>query len=125
MTKHNPLSENEKEEMNKALRMYVLVRRDVLPLVHCGVQATHAVAEYVHYHDNDITRQWVEKDKTLIVLEGTEKEIEELRQEFLFKDLNYQPFYEPDMDNTLTAMAFQPISKEDGDIMFKHFKLVS
>jgi hypothetical protein len=39
----DPLSQ---EEDLKQIRMYVLVRRDVLPLVHCACQASHAVAEF-------------------------------------------------------------------------------
>lgn len=112
------------EAYQKELRMYVLVRRDVLPLVHCGVQAAHAVAEYVHYHDNDNTRTWVEQHKTLIVLSATADEIEEMRNKFLDSDMNYQPFYEPDMDNTLTAMAFQPVTTKEGSLIFNRLELV-
>lgn len=125
MTKRQPLSEEDLMERAKALRMYVLVRRDVLPLVHCGVQAGHAVAEFVHYHQNDNTKKWVEEDKTLICLEATDGQIEKMKKYFADRSMNYQPFHEPDMSNLQTAVAFQPISTEDGAIIFKDFKLVS
>lgn len=108
-----------------SLRMYVLVKRDSLPLVNCAVQATHAVAEYIHYHDNENTKKWVEQDKTLIILEATDEQLEAMRVKFLELDWNYQPFWEPDLDNMLTCIAFQPISTELGMEWFSHLKLLS
>ena len=112
------------EEHKDDLRMYVLVRRDVLPLAHCGVQASHAVAEYVHYHQNDRTAKWVEKDKTLIMLEATADDIERKRLEFTDAKRYYQPFHEPDMSNCLTAMAFEPMTAEQGKKIFGKFLLL-
>lgn len=104
--------------------MYVLVRRDILPLVHAGVQAAHAVGEFVHYHQNENTKRWAEKDKTLIVLEATEEQIKKQMDLFASKGLNYQPFWEPDMSNAMTAVAFQPISTMFGQELFSEFKLL-
>jgi hypothetical protein len=113
-----------KEDIDDGYRMYVLVRRDILPLVHCAVQASHAVAEYVYYHQNPNTRVWVTAEKTLIILEATEKQIEEKMKLFAEKHMNYQPFWEPDMSNAMTAVAFQPIKTSLGREIFKDFKLL-
>jgi hypothetical protein len=40
------------------------------------------------------------------------------------RHMNYQPFHEPDMDNTLTAVAFQPIKKGLGNDLFGELKLL-
>lgn len=112
------------EEVDKQYRMYVLVRRDILPLVHCGVQAAHAVAEFVHYHQNDNTKLWVTFEKTLIILEATEDQIKEKMEWFANRHMNYQPFWEPDMNNAMTAVAFQPIQYGLGKEIFNGFKLL-
>jgi len=111
------------EDLNQ-MRMYVLVRRDILPLAHCICQCTHAVAEFVHYHQNDNTKVWVTCEKTLIVLEASEEQIKEKMEWFGSRHMNYQPFHEPDMSNTLTAVAFQPIKKGLGNEIFGELKLL-
>jgi len=79
--------EKEKAHFESRLRMYVLVRRDVLPINYCIPQAAHAVAEYVHYYNkNRITKQWVEDDKTMIVLEANADQMERIKKKF--KDLD-------------------------------------
>lgn len=112
------------EETDKQYRMYVLVRRDILPLVHAGVQAAHAACEFVHYHQNDNTKVWVTCEKTLIVLEATEAQIKEKMEWFGSRHMNYQPFREPDMNNALTAVAFQPIQAGLGKEIFGDLKLL-
>jgi hypothetical protein len=112
------------EEDLEQMRMYVLVRRDILPLVHCAVQAAHSVAEFVHYHPNNNTKVWVTCEKTLIVLEATEDQINEKMKWFADRNMNYQPFWEPDMGNCMTAVAFQPITKSLGKEVFGNLKLL-
>lgn len=112
------------EVYKKQLKMYVLVRRDILPLPHCMCQCTHAVAEFVEYHQNENTHKWVREDKTLIVLEATEEQIKKQMDLFADRNMNYQPFWEPDMSHTMTAVAFQPISNELGSELFAGFKLL-
>lgn len=112
------------EEDMEQMRMYVLVRRDILPLPHCVCQCSHAVAEFVHYHPNNNTKVWVTCEKTIVILEANEQEIEEKMKWFAERNMNYQPFWEPDMDNCLTAVAFQPITKKLGKEIFGNFKLL-
>jgi hypothetical protein len=68
----------------------------------------------MYYHPNENTRVWVTCEKTMIILEATEQQIEAKMQWFKDRHMNYQPFWEPDMSNTMTAVAFQPITKEMG-----------
>ena len=53
-------------------RMYSFVLRQLNP-IQKGVQTTHAVVEYMKKHQygiNDDLKQWVDEDKTLIMLDG-------------------------------------------------------
>jgi hypothetical protein len=111
--------------IDRSYRMYVLVRRDILPLVHAGVQAAHAAADFVFYHQNENTKVWATCEKTMIVLEATEEQINEKMKMFASKNMNYQPFWEPDMSNVLTAVAFQPIQAISGREFFGDLKLLN
>ena len=113
------------EEISESYRMYVLVRRDILPLVHAGVQAAHAAADFVFYHMNENTKVWVQCEKTMVVLEATEEQINAKMKIFEVHKLNYQPFWEPDMSNSLTAVAFQPMKTKDAQIFFGDLKLLN
>ena len=113
------------EEVDDSYRMYVVVRRDVLPLVHAGVQAAHAAADFVFYHPNENTKVWAQCEKTMIILETSEAQIEYLMQLFKQHNLNYQPFWEPDMSGILTAVAFQPIKTKDAKVFFSNLKLLN
>jgi len=107
------------------IRMYILVNRPVLPLVHCVVQSSHAAADFVFYHHNENTRNWVVNHKTMIILEATELQMVETMNQFASDSLNYQPFWEPDMSNVLTAVAFQPMKKAAAEKYFSKFDLLS
>jgi hypothetical protein len=114
-----------KKKFEESLRMYVIVRRDMLALPNCGVQACHAVAEYVNKNQNDVTKRWVEDDKTLIMLEGTIHDMKRMKSMFKMCNMDYQEFREPDLQNELTAIAFQPIPTKLGHDIFNDFKLLS
>lgn len=106
------------------LKMFVLVRRDILPLPHCVCQGIHASVEYVHYYNNDVTKKWVEEDKTIIVLSATEEQIENKKRLFSKLGLTHRSFHEPDMSDVLTATAFQPVSSDDGKLYFGELSLL-
>ena len=114
-----------REEHHGDLRMYVLVRRDVLPLAHCVAQTSHAVAEYVHFNQNDKTSKWVEEDKTIVILKASADQIENAKAEFDDAKMNYHGFREPDMSNCITAVAFEPLTREQGKKFFGKFSLLS
>lgn len=123
--KNQMIWDEEAEIHANKLKMYVLVRRDILPLIHCGVQAAHALAEYVNSYDNEITKQWVESDKTLIFLEANADQIDLAKHRFEEDGLTFSSFREPDMSNFQTAVAFQPLNNADGAKYFGHLKLLS
>lgn len=88
--------------------------------IQAGIQAGHAAVEYIREHwENAELQQWMDHDKTVIILnggttnnsiaEGTGKHIGTLN-EILYKltdlGIKAEPFYEPDLNNSMTAIAF-------------------
>lgn len=113
------------EVMDNALRMYVLVNREVLPLVHAGVQGSHACADFVWQHkDHPATKQWCEQDKTLLFLNGNKSDMQTLMTYCDKAGIKYSKFIEPDMNDEMTAVAFQPMTKTEGAVLFGKFKLL-
>jgi peptidyl-tRNA hydrolase len=110
----------------QGLIMYVLVRRDILPLVHCGVQAAHAAVEFISTYKNKNIDKWATRDKTMILLSATGEDIQRCTQQFSGLGLKYAEFTEPDMSDTVTAVAFEPImSDSDVRFLFHSLKLLS
>jgi hypothetical protein len=105
------------------IRMYVLVNSQ-LPTLHAGIQAGHALAEVVHYHQGlPILKEWVENHKTLILLSATLEQMSEMKDYFKSKDRKFSSFSEPDLDNLETAVAFEPMNAQEGKVLFGKFKL--
>lgn len=106
------------------LKMYVLVRKDILTDVQVGVQSAHALVEYAHAFGSQMVYQdWVENHKTLIFLSATEREIEVTKNLFNRLGRRWRGFNEPDIGNIQTAVAFQPCTHMEGSELFKSFKL--
>lgn len=100
--------------MNK--RMYVLVN-DQLNKSQRIPQSSHAVAEYVfHYHDE--VGDWVKDDRTIVVLQCHEH-----KMKILSEILQSKSFVDEDLDNMLTAVAFYPMTKKEGDKYFRSLDL--
>lgn len=98
-------------------KLYVIVRQD-LPKNYQAVQAGHAVAQYAL----SFPETW--KNETLIYLKvSNEQEIfqwmENLKENGCDK---FTPFYEPDIGDQATAMAF--LSTPVTDKMAENVKLV-
>lgn len=91
-------------------RLYVLVNKRLNPVYAC-VQGGHAVAQYLIEHPN---QQW--NNEFLIYLYA---DVDRWRLKLRDKHKEYSSFYEPDLGNTLTAIAV-----EDSGEMFKSLKLV-
>lgn len=106
-------------------KMYVLVNRSMLTLVQCGVQASHAVAEFMDVNkENSNVQDWVRNHKTMIFLEANLSEMAEMKTVFMNKDKKYKSFFEPDLRDLETACAFEPVTNEEGKAIFGHLKLV-
>jgi hypothetical protein len=80
--------------------MYVLVREDLDP-IYRSVQGTHAVAQF--YEKGNDTN-W--HNETLVQVQVKNKEaIEYWAWKLERKNKKFVPFYEPDLENQLTAIA--------------------
>ena len=108
------------DEFINRLKVYVLVRKDILTEIQCGVQAAHAVAELVHDHEDPAVTDWVVNHRTLIFLSATEKQIAE-KKELLS---TFKGFKEPDLNNVETAVAFTPVTHIVGVDLFGDLKLL-
>lgn len=108
------------------MKMYVLINRDILSIVQCGVQASHASLEYAYTHkNNENYNEWHKNHKTLIFLEAKESEIYAKMNELHQKGKTFSKFDEPDLGNRLTAVCFEPMKSDEGKIIFGDFKLLS
>ena len=114
------------ENPNDKMKMYILIDRDNLSLVQCGVQAAHAVAEFMQeYGDKPRTQAWVKDHKTMIFLEGTQQELRHMKEHAAWCGYVYKGFKEPDLNDLETAVVFEPMQVADGKELFSRFKLLS
>lgn len=82
---------------NKPHKLYVVVRDDLSPSQK-AVQAGHAIAEYLKCNpDTD----WYNGTLVILVENRLDKCILKLRK----RNIDWVEFYEPDLDNQLTAIA--------------------
>ena len=97
-------------------KLYVLLRSDI-PKNYQAVQAGHAVAQYML----DYPDTW--KNQTLVYLRVNEENDLHIWLERMCKlKANYSPFYEPDIDDQMTAMAV--LSKPEVDELLCRMRLV-
>lgn len=114
------------------LRMYFLVMRNISPIQQ-GIQCGHAQMEYaLQYWKDPIFQDWAKNWKTWIILNGgtsnTQGYTKYNKEEYhgtmdkhyitlLANGIKCMPFYEPDLSNSLTAIAFvvdeRVFNKED------------
>lgn len=107
------------------LRLYVLVNKSQLSIVQSGIQAAHSIHELIFANkDHPKLNAWGDRGKTLIFLEATEFQIMQKMSEFSSNNKIYKLFKEPDMNDTLTACAFEPMFPHEGKEIFKGFKLI-
>lgn len=95
-----------KKQINNQ-KLISVTRRDLSP-GYQNVQSQHAVAEFILFN-NEIAKEWFETSNSIISLAAKD-------QEDLFKlctkldklGIVYRAFYEPDINNELTAVCIQP-----------------
>jgi len=103
---------------NLEYRMYFLVLGS-LQGINKGIQCGHAALEYVdEYGSNDDYRDFFENDKTFIMLNGGTSNngfdedgkflgsLNMIADELNSNNINFAMFYEPDINNALTAVCF-------------------
>lgn len=87
--------------------MYSLVLRQLNP-IQKGVQSSHSIVEYVRkFYKSSEYIQWVNVDKTIIMLDGgTYPELTECRDKLAELGVPYAAFYEEDLGNIVTSISF-------------------
>jgi len=106
-------------------KMFILCRRDILPLNHCAVQCSHSVSEFMfEYGHKENVSDWVKNHKTMILLSASEKQINEMKDEYTRRGLSFKTFIEPDMSYAETATTFEPLTNEDSRGLFSHLSLL-
>ncbi len=88
-------------------RMYSLVLRQLNPMQK-GIQSAHSIVEYGRrYHKSSEYIQWVNADKTIIVLDGgTFLEMKECIETLDELKVPYSIFREEDLGNLVTSISF-------------------
>ena len=103
---------------NSALKMYVLVRKD-LDTTYRSVQGGHAISEYSVLGDQELYRKWFTYYKTMVFLGiPNERVMEMWTQRLTRHNKNWVGFREPDLKDQLTAVA----CVDTGEV-FKHLRL--
>lgn len=88
-------------------KLYVLVRRD-LSEGQQATQATHAALDFAVTYP-DLVKAWHDESNYLIVLSvADEKELLSYADRAWDLGLRYSVFFEPDLDNTVTAVVIEP-----------------
>ena len=87
--------------------MYCLAEKH-LSSIQKAIQSAHAIVEYdLTYGDTPEYKQWAEKDKTIVILDGGNSiDLDSIKDQLRCEGWPFEVFYEPDMDNFMTAIAF-------------------
>ena len=123
------------KDINSDMKMYVLINRPILTLVQSGVQASHSITEYTVEHPECASyKNWAKNHKTLIFLQATEREMEDVAAGLSKIGKKSSKFFEPDMFNEnvvkggpegmFTALAVEPMSSIEGKLYFGKFQLL-
>lgn len=76
-----------------------------------AVQSAHAAIDFIFKYPH-ISKDWHELSNYFVILSvPTESELQRTAQTLEAADLLFSPFYEPDIDNQLTAIAIEPSEK--------------
>jgi len=76
-----------------------------------AAQSCHALRQYVSEHPES-ELQWFKKSNYLVLLNvANEKSLSELILKASDKNIKYSIFREPDMNNEITSVAFEPGQK--------------
>jgi peptidyl-tRNA hydrolase len=91
-------------------KLYIVTRADLSPGSR-AVQALHAATTFSVEH-SEIFRQWFSESNYLCLLEvPNEQSLKNLAQDAYYRNIRFSKFQEPDLNNSLTAIALEPIAK--------------
>lgn len=91
-------------------KLYTIVLKQLAP-IHKGVQASHAVAEFMNdYGHKDDVKQWVDVDQTIVMLESDLDTIEWIYNEYISLEIDGEHikvscFHESDLGGLMTAIS--------------------
>jgi len=86
----------------------ILVTRADLPAGDQAVQAAHALTEFLVEHP-EVAREWHDASNTLAFLSVPDEDaLERLRERAFDHDIRASIFREPDLGDSLTAVALEP-----------------
>lgn len=86
-------------------------------------QSVHAMADFaVKYQDE--FKKWQMGSNYLCCLEASELKMIKIIEKLQMLDIKYQVFYEPDIQNQMTSIAVEAISREQHRKLFSKFKLI-
>lgn len=91
-------------------KLITITRRDIHP-GYQAVQAAHSAIDFQHNHP-EIAKQWNSISNYLVFLSvGSELDLYEYLDKFERKGLKFTAFFEPDIDDQLTAITVEPTEK--------------
>lgn len=86
----------------------ISITREDLPPGYQAVQSSHALIDFILAYPQ-IAQKWHSESNYLIqVSVKNEEELRLLKDKIHSKGLKYIAFYEPDLENQLTAIAIEP-----------------
>lgn len=94
-----------KKKVDPMDKLYVVVRRD-LPPGPQAVQSCHAAIQYCMEHD---AKEWFRVSNHLAVLSAANEDgLKKLILKARTYGIKFSTFQEPDLDDSITAVAFEP-----------------
>lgn len=102
-------------------KLITVTRQDLKP-GYQAVQAAHSAIEFQHEY-SDIAKKWTTESKYLIFLSiSDELKLKELIKAAHTKNIKHTIFREPDIDNQITSVTFEPT--EDSKKLCKKLPLM-
>lgn len=99
------MEDKEMTQVNE--KLYVVTRQDIDP-GYQAVQAAHSAIQFQHDYP-EIAKLWHEHSKYLACLSvKDENSLIDLIKKADKKNIKYSVFIEPDIDNQITSVAFEP-----------------
>lgn len=94
-------------------KVFLITRADLKPGQQ-AVQAAHALTEFIFQHPAEAGR-WKQESNTLVMLVVKDEEsLNGMIEKAIQRGIRASAFYEPDLDDALTALAFEP-----GDMSYR------
>lgn len=91
-------------------KLYIVSRKDLTPGQQ-AVQGKHSLVQFFIMHP-EIIQKWHKESNYIVFLQADDEEhLGQLMADAFQMGIYCAPFYEPDMNQDLTAVTFEPILK--------------